>query len=485
MSAEVSVEALSSQPSSSQGQGSIIPLEISSLTASGDGVGHYQGRAVFIPNSAPGDQLQVRLVRVKPSHATGLIVQIDEPSPSRVDPLCIVADKCGGCQWQHVSYAVQLAAKQQTAQDALERVGGLVLPVGEPILGSSDPYAYRNKATYPIQARDKGLKAGYYRLGSHQLINLNQCPIQDSSLDLFLREIKQDLQITGWSAYDEKRHKGSLRHLGLRVGRRSGEVLLTLVSRDPHLPGIEDWADQWLSRYPTLVGVCLNINPDKTNAIFGAETQVIAGRGALQETFGGHTVWVDSTSFFQVNTEQAEAFFTWIVEQMGLTGSETVVDAYCGIGTLSLLLAARARQVIGIESLPNAVRQARHNARFNHISNFSILEGSVEQELPTLPPADGVVLDPPRKGCDPLVLDTLLLRQPRQIVYISCHPATLARDLKILTGSGLYRLTQWRSADFFPQTPHVESVAFLTLVTDPSPALESELESESDEGDAE
>ncbi len=443
-------------------QGSIIPLTITALTGTGDGLGHHDNQVVFVPNTAPGDQIEVRLVRVKRSHATGILHSLVEPSPIRVDPACFVADKCGGCQWQQVDYDAQLLAKQQIAQDALQRLGGFDLPPAEPILGSEDTLHYRNKATYPIQGRaDGGLKAGYYRRGSHQLINLNQCPIQDVNLDPFLAEIKHDLQSTGWQPYDEKTHRGSLRHLALRVGRSSGEVLLTLVSRDLNLPNLEDWADRWMGRYSSLVGVCLNLNPEKTNAIFGAETQVIQGRSALRETFAGYTVWVDSTSFFQVNTEQAERFFDWIVAQMNLTGSETVVDAYCGIGTFSLLIAQKVKQVIGIESLPDAVRQARHNSRYNHTDNISFIEGSVENELPTIPPADIVVLDPPRKGCDVVVLETLLRRQPQQIVYISCHPATLARDLKILTATGEYTLTAWRAADFFPQTAHVECVAFL------------------------
>ncbi len=443
-------------------QGSIVPLTIESLTGTGDGLGHAAGQVVFVPNTAPGDQIEARLVRVKRGHATGILHRLVQPSPLRVDPLCIVADKCGGCQWQQVDYNAQLTAKQQIAQDALYRLGGFDLPPMAPILGTEDPFHYRNKSTYPIQKRPEGgIKAGYYRRGSHTLINLNQCPIQDQHLDPFLAQIKSDFEAAGWQPYVEAKHQGSLRHLGLRVGRRTGEVLLTLVSRDLNLPDLEDWADRWMERYPNLVGVCLNLNPHKTNAIFGAETQVIRGRSALQELFAGYTVWVDSTSFFQVNTDQAERFFSWIVAQMGLSGSETVVDAYCGIGTLSLLLAQQSKQVIGIESLPDAIRQARHNSRYNHISNIAFIEGSVEAELPTIPPSDGVVLDPPRKGCDPAVLETLLLRQPQHIVYISCHPATLARDLRILTDSGIYQLRGWRAADFFPQTAHVECVAFL------------------------
>lgn len=445
-------------------QGGSIPLTISDLTAQGDGLGQFQGRVVFVPNTVPGDQIRVRLVRVKPNYATGLLQELEQASPHRIRPACIVADKCGGCQWQHVDYDLQLQTKQQIVRDALERIGHLQLPPAEPILAAPQILRYRNKVTYPIDENGGRIRIGYFQQGSHRLINLNQCPVQDERLDVYLQEIKIDLQEAGWPTYDEGQHRGRLRHLGLRIGRRTGEVLLTLVSRDARLPELENWAERWMGRYPDLVGVCLNLNPHRTNAIFGAETLLVAGRSALQEQFAGHTIWIDSTSFFQINTEQAETFFTWIGSQLSLSGHETVVDAYCGIGTLSLLLAPRVSRVLGVESLPEAVAQARHNARVNQIDHARFFEGAVETVLPTLPPADVVILDPPRKGCDRSVLETLLLQHPHQIVYISCHPATLARDLEVLVGSGRYRLTQWRAADFFPQTGHVESVAFLTKI---------------------
>lgn len=449
-------------------QGELIPLAITDLTAQGEGLGHFQGRVVFVPNTAPGDQITARLVRVKPKYASGLLQEIHHPSPHRIQPACIVADKCGGCQWQHVDYELQLQTKQQIVRDALERIAHLSPPPAEPILAAPQSLRYRNKVTYPIAGNGDQIRIGYFQQGSHRLINLNQCPVQDERLDVYLQEIKLDLQKAGWPAYDERQHRGQLRHLGLRIGRRTGEVLLTLVCKGSNLPKLEIWAERWMQRYPDLVGVCLNLNPNRTNAIFGPETQLVAGRSAFQEQFDHKSIWIDSTSFFQINTEQAEAFFTWIVSQLSLTGQETLVDAYCGIGTLSLLLAPHVERLLGIESLLEAVEQARYNAQANQISNARFFHGSVESVLPTLPPGDVVVLDPPRKGCDRSVLDTLLLQQPRQIVYISCHPATLARDLEILMGAGHFRLEQWRAADFFPQTGHVESVAFLTNVRDHS-----------------
>lgn len=443
-------------------QGALIPLQITDLSHEGEGIGHYQDRVVFVPSTVPGDEVEIRLVQVKPRYAHGLVKQITQPSPHRIRPACIVADKCGGCQWQHVAYDLQLQIKHQLVQQSLERIGKLDLPAPEPILGAESSLRYRNKVTYPIDLGQEGqIRMGYYQLGTHQLINLNQCPVQDERLDVFLQQIKQDLQTAGWSVYNERNHTGSLRHLGLRIGRRTGEVLLTLVVHDPKLKGLPEWGQRWLDRYPNLVGVCLNINPKRTNAIFGPDTQVVAGRESLREEFAGFSLWIDSTSFFQIYTEQAERLFLWIVSQLDLKGDERVMDAYCGIGTLSLPMSQQVRHVIGIESHPAAVRQARQSAQSNQIQNADFVCGKVETTLPSLPPADIVLLDPPRRGCDRAVLDTLLLRQPQRIVYISCHAATLARDLQILTAGGHYKVRQWRAADFFPQTVHVETVVFL------------------------
>ncbi len=451
-------------------QGERVQLKISTLTSQGDGLGHIDNRVVFVPNTVPGDEIETRLVRVKRTQAHGVLEHLLQPSSRRVRPACIVADKCGGCQWQPVDYGLQLEIKQQSVLDALERVGQLAVPQPIPILAAPSQLRYRNKVTYPVQQRQDGtIKIGYYQRGSHHLINLNQCPVQDERLDPVLQGIKQDLETAGWSAYDETHHQGLIRHLSLRIGRRTGELLLTLVATEAQLPQLTSWAKYWHDRYGTddapVVGVCLNINPAKTNAIFGPDTQTIVGRPYLQETFAGLKLQIDSTSFFQVYTEQAESFFEWILQQLNLTGSEIVIDAYCGLGTLALMMAPRVQWVFGIESLLAAVEQADANAYLNQIRNIEFRCGVVEAVLPTLPSSDLVILDPPRKGCDSGVLQALLYRLPAAIVYISCHPATLARDLKQLLKSGHYTLTQWRTADFFPQTSHVETVAFLHRLT--------------------
>ncbi|HEY9639594.1 MAG TPA: 23S rRNA (uracil(1939)-C(5))-methyltransferase RlmD [Coleofasciculaceae cyanobacterium] len=443
-------------------QGQLLEVTIADLSNTGDGVGRWEGRVIFVPDTVPGDRILVRLVRVKPQFAYGKLHELLEASPHRVRPSCIVADKCGGCQWQHVDYSYQLEAKRSLVIQDLQRIGGFEQPPVDPMLAVAAPLGYRNKATYPMArvTATGQVQAGYYQKGSHNLINLNQCPIQDVRLNPLLAEVKQDIQKRDWGIYDETKHRGKIRHLGLRIGRRTGEILLTLVVKEGNLQGLEEQAQEWMNRYPELVGVCLNINGDRTNAIFGAETVCVAGQSYLEEEFAGLKFQIQAHTFFQVNTEQAEAVLETIQTELNLQGHEVIVDAYCGVGTLTLPLAKQAKEAIAIEVQLEAVEQARRNAVLNGISNITFQIGKVESLLPQLPmQPDVVLIDPPRKGCDGSVIDTLLRILPQRIVYVSCNSATLARDLKLL--SSHYQLTRVQPADFFPQTAHVESVSFL------------------------
>ncbi|MBE9049059.1 23S rRNA (uracil(1939)-C(5))-methyltransferase RlmD [Nostocales cyanobacterium LEGE 11386] len=446
-------------------QGDLIEVTIADLSDTGDGVGRFEELVVFVPDTVPGDRAIVRLVHVKPKYAHGKLQQLLQPSPHRIRPSCIVADKCGGCQWQHIDYEYQLLAKQNQVIQALQRIGGFVNPPVDPVLTTASPLGYRNKATYPLSVSATGqVQAGYYQKGSHQLVNLNQCPVQDPRLNPLLAEVKQDIQQRGWQIYNEQRHQGQIRHLGLRIGRRTGEMLLTLVVKDWHLPGIEDQAQEWLQRYPQLVGVSLNRNSDRTNAIFGSQTRCIAGFPYLREKFAGLVFQVRPDTFFQVHTETAEALLQEIQSELNLQGHELLVDAYCGIGTLTLPFAKQVRQATGLELQPEAVQQAILNAQHNEINNVTFQVGAVENLLPKMGIIpDVVLLDPPRKGCDRAVIDSLWQSKPPRIVYVSCKVATLARDLKLLCQDSRYKITRIQPADFFPQTAHVEVAAFLVL----------------------
>lgn len=444
-------------------QGQLVEVFINDLSDTGEGVGRWGERVVFVPDSVPGERALVRLVRVKPQYAHAKLHELLSVSPHRIRPSCIVADKCGGCQWQHIAYEYQLEAKQNQVIQALERIGGFNCPPVAPVMAAPSSLGYRNKATYPLGMSATGqMQAGYYQKGSHQLINLNQCPVQDSRLNPLLAQVKQDIQQRGWRVYEERRHKGQVRHLALRIGRRTGEMLLTMVVKDWDLPGIEAQAQEWLNRYPQLVGVSVNRNSERTNAIFGRKTRCIAGRAYLLEQFAGLEFQVRPDTFFQVYTESAEALLQVIMQQLNLQGNEVLVDAYCGIGTLTLPLAKALRFCVGLEVQPEAVEQAQLNAQRNGITNVTFQVGPVEKLLPQLEiTPDIVLLDPPRKGCDRVLIETLLQSSPRRIVYVSCKPATLARDLKLLCQDGKYRLTMVQPADFFPQTAHVECAAFL------------------------
>ncbi|MEL6224548.1 MAG: 23S rRNA (uracil(1939)-C(5))-methyltransferase RlmD [Cyanobacteria bacterium J06627_8] len=458
------------QPSSSPlwQQGTCIDLDIQDLSNRGDGVGRWGDRVVFVPDAVPGDRLRVRLVHTKPSYGHGKIQQILAPSRYRVRPTCIVADKCGGCQWQAVAYDQQLMAKHNEVRQALERIGQLPNPPVDAVL-AAEPLGYRNKSTYPFgRSPSTGqVQAGYYQKGSHKLVNLNQCPVQDERLNPLLADVKQDIQARGWSIYNEHRHQGRLRHLSLRIGRRTGEMLLTVVACEADWDGLTEQATEWLNRYPALVGVMLNLNSKQTNAIFGTETRCLVGQPYITERFANLTFQIGATTFFQVNTDQAERLLEVMLEELKLSGQEVLIDAYCGVGTLTLPLAEQVKEAIAIESYEPSVEQAQMNASINGIDNIMFHVGAVEEVLPILfeeglSPVDVVVLDPPRKGCTSRVLDALLTLQSSRLVYVSCNPATLARDLKILCTNGPYQLTRVQPVDLFPQTAHVECVAFLT-----------------------
>lgn len=450
-------------------QGQKITLTIDDLADSGDGVGRYENIAIFVPNSVPGDRLAVKLEFVKKNFANASIEKILTPSSDRIRPSCIVADKCGGCQWQSVSYPAQLRTKQNIVLQALQRIGGFSAELLEelisPIVGAADSLHYRNKVTYPLATgRDGNLKAGYYQKGSHKIVNLNQCPAQDERLDPMLAELKMDIHNQCWEIYDENNHTGLLRHLGLRIGRSTGEILITLVTRDWDVPNLMAFAQTWLERYDKVVGVILNCNPDKTNAIFGRETRCIAGKDYLLERFAGLTFRLRGDTFFQVYTEQAEKMLNLIEAELELEGTEILLDAYAGIGTIALPLAEQVKQAIAIEIQPQATAQGKLNAELNGIDNVVFHTGKVEELISTLNlKPDIVILDPPRKGCEPEVIKYLRENPPDRLVYVSCNPATQARDLKLLCEGSLYELTRIQPIDFFPQTSHVEAIAFLKV----------------------
>ena len=446
--------------------GLLIDVECRDLDRDGKGLAKWNNWVVVIPGLLPGEQARVQLLQRHRSRWFARLVELLEPSPHRRKPPCILASDCGGCTLQALEDWQQSLWKQQTLEQTMARVGG-VQALAHPVLDSpTRSIGYRNRALIPLRRDGHGpLRAGYYRARTHRIVNMNHCPVLDPRLDALVQPIKQDLDASGWPADHDLLANGGLRHLGLRLGHHTGEVLVTLISSRSKLPGLEELAERWLERWPQLKGVCLNLQPKRNNLILGRETYCIAGSDTISEQFCGLSLRLSSTTFFQINTPQAERIVTALADwlQANAPGG-SVIDAYCGIGTISLPLAQRGLTVTGVESHQQSVDQALISAMQNGLSHgCDFLAGDVLDLLePKLVGSDALVLDPPRRGVDPKVIEIILSRPPRLIAYLSCDPATQARDLKgLLAPNGPYQLDELQPVDFFPQTTHLESLALL------------------------
>ncbi|HSW09924.1 MAG TPA: 23S rRNA (uracil(1939)-C(5))-methyltransferase RlmD [Bacillota bacterium] len=449
--------------------GEAVELTITGLAVGGEGVGRYQGRVVFVPGSAPGDRVRARLTRVARNWARASLLELLQPGPDRRPPDCPLFGRCGGCQIQHLTPEAQLAFKRQVVADALARIGGL----GDvPVADCVPPPAwlgYRNKAQFPValvrDGRERRLAAGIYAPGTHALVEVVDCPIQHPVNNRVLRETVAVARDLGLTAYDEDAGTGTLRHILTRVGVRTGEAMLVLVTREAELPRARALVRELGRRLPELTCIAQNVNSRRTNIILGERTRVLAGKPVISERLGRFRFTLSPGSFFQVNSAQAEAMCRLAAEQAVPTPGGTVLEVYAGIGTISLFLAERAEMVLGVESHLPAVEDARRNAAANRVGNVRFLTGLAERVLPELTRSGlspgAVVLDPPRKGCAPSVLQAVADSRPMRVVYVSCDPATLARDLAILAGRG-YRIQSVVPLDMFPQTAHVEAVATLT-----------------------
>ena len=445
-------------------KGRTYELQIDRLGTSGEGVGRYDNFTVFVPNALPGETVSVIIEEVKNSYARGRIKQILHESVDRVAPLCELYEECGGCQLQHLSYEAQLRAKRAQVVDALTHIGKLSqIPVME-TLRAEEPWNYRNKMQFPIGRNSGKIVIGCFAQGSHRIINTENCHIQraeNNDLANAAREIAEQLHIP---VYNEDTHKGVLRHIVGRVGR-SNDLMAVIVTATKQLPRAKDFVRMMRERLPNLVSVHQNIQTYRNNVIMGRDTQLLWGRPTIIDSLGRLNFHISPRSFFQVNTRQAERLYEQALAYADLHGTETVIDAYCGTGTITLFLAQKARKVYGIEIVQPAILDARKNARDNHIKNAEFIVGDATAVMPALYKQgirpDVVVVDPPRAGCTETVLRTFANMKPQRIVYVSCNPATLARDLAILKELG-YLAQEVQPVDLFPQTSHVETVVLLT-----------------------
>ncbi|MGR3205559.1 23S rRNA (uracil(1939)-C(5))-methyltransferase RlmD [Bacillus glycinifermentans] len=438
------------------------------LTHEGAGVAKVDGFPVFVPNALPDEKAKIKVTRVKKGFAFGRLIDLKEESRFRTKAPCPIYKQCGGCQLQHINYEGQLLYKQKQVKDVLERIGKLDLSrvTVHPTLGMEDPWNYRNKAQVPVGTREGGLVAGFYQQRSHEIIDMNKCLIQQSENDRVVQAIKEICNRYGIKAYDEERHKGWLRHIMVRYGVATGEMMVVFITKTNDFPHKNAIMKEITASFPHVKSIVQNINPKKTNVIFGDETTVIWGEEYIYDTIGDIKFAISARSFYQVNPEQTKVLYDKALEYAELNGEETVIDAYCGIGTISLFLAKQAKKVYGVEIVPEAIEDAKRNAELNGIKNAEFEVGEAEVVIPKWYEegisADTLVVDPPRKGCDEALLRTILEMKPKRVVYVSCNPGTLARDLRVLEDGG-YVTLEVQPVDMFPHTAHVECVAVLEI----------------------
>jgi 23S rRNA (uracil1939-C5)-methyltransferase len=447
-------------------RGDVLDLTIDDLAFGGEGVGRVEGYVIFVRGVVPGDRVRARVVEARSRFGRAVIESLEASSPDRVEAPCAYFGRCGGCRLQHVSYTAQLAFKEKQVRDCLERIGGLGAFELRPILAAPDAYGYRNKMEFTVVRSDDGSPA----IGLHQadrydvVLDIERCLLQSETMNVLLDELRAQARARGLSVYDQDSGEGLLRFAILREGRRTGEAMVNIVAAAPDMVTLGPVAERLRARVPSVASVVLNVNAKKASVAVGSEEHLLLGRDHIRESLGGLTFQVSASSFFQTNTVQAERLFAVVEAACGLDGGETVMDLYSGTGAISLLLARRSRWVYGIEVSAAAVTDAVRNARENGIENCTFLPGEVRHVLPTLM-RDGVraqvvVADPPRAGFHPKALHALAALGPERLVYVSCNPSTLARDVGDLVRQG-YRLEWVQPVDMFPQTPHIEAVARL------------------------
>ena len=451
-------------------RGENLSLTIDDLAFGGEGVGRADGYVVFVPGGLPGDRLRVRLVQVRSRFGRGVIESIEEASPQRVPAPCPYFGRCGGCRLQHVAYDAQLAFKTKQIADALQRLGGLRDAPLRPIIGAEETFGYRNKMEFTVaRGRTEPLAVGLHEADRYDsVLDIDRCLLQSDRMNALLTEARAFFAERGLTVYEQETGEGLLRFLMLREGKQTGELMTNVVTSAPAVSELAPLAERLATRVPGTTSVVMNVNPKKASVAVGVEEHLLGGRDHIREGMGGLTFQVSANSFFQTNTRQAERLFELVIESTGLTGTETVFDLYSGTGAISLLLARRARWVYGIELVQAAVDDAGINAAANGVTNCTFLCGEVRFVLPSLigkgVTAEVVVADPPRAGFHPKALHALSTLGARRVVYVSCNPTTLARDLGELVRGG-YRLEWVQPVDMFPHTPHIEAVARLERVT--------------------
>lgn len=443
----------------------MVTVTIEDIGTNGEGIGKADGYTLFIKDAVIGDTAEVKVTKAKKNYGYARLMNILTPSPYRIQPVCKVARQCGGCQIQQLCYEKQLEFKQNKVKGNLERIGGVENLQMEPVKGMADPYHYRNKAQFPIGTDKEGnIITGFYAGRTHQIIPNTDCALGAEVNEGILQIILNFMNKNEVSAYNEETQKGLVRHVLIRYGKKTGEIMVCLVINGDKIPKSQELVDN-LREISGMTSITISINRENTNVIMGKDVRVLWGQGYITDYIGNVKYQISPLSFYQVNPEQTEVLYSLALEFADLKGEETVWDLYCGIGTISLFLAQKAKQVYGVEIVPQAIEDARHNAEINGIKNVGFYVGKAEEVLPEKYKneqirADVIVVDPPRKGCEESVLDTMVEMKPDRIVYVSCDSATLARDVKYLGERG-YEVVKVQVVDQFPHTVHVETVVLL------------------------
>ncbi|HZK28497.1 MAG TPA: 23S rRNA (uracil(1939)-C(5))-methyltransferase RlmD [Thermoclostridium sp.] len=443
----------------------IFEIDITGMTHEAMGVGKVEGMAIFVQGAIKGERVVAKIIKVAKNYAVARVEKWIRKSSERREPFCHVYKRCGGCSLQHMTYDMQLMFKHGVVTDNLERIGGFRGINVNRVIGMDNPMNYRNKAQYPVGMDDNGPISGFYARRTHTIIDSDSCGIQHASSEKTKNAIMDIIKELKIPVYDEDNRTGILRHIVTRISYSTGDIMLILVVTDVKILKLDELVQSIKNRIPAVKSIVLNINKRTDNVILGDKVKTIYGTDTLIDNIGGLTFHIPPLSFYQVNPLQTEILYNKAVEFAQLSDSETVFDLYCGIGTISLFLAKRAKKVIGVEVVPEAVEAAQYNAKINNITNVEFFCGAVEEVVPSLYKksitADVVVVDPPRKGCDATLLETMVRMQPKRIVYVSCNPSTLARDLKYLAANG-YDIKEVQPVDLFPWTEHVETVCLLT-----------------------
>lgn len=438
-----------------------INLTIERLGIHGEGIGYWHGFTVFVDGPLPGEVVMACMTEVKKNFGRAKVIYTDNQSPARATPPCPLFGRCGGCQIMHLKYEEQLKMKQQMVTDAFERIGKFVNPPVSPCIPSPNPLEYRNKIQVPVKpGPDGNIRMGFYARSSHDLIDVEHCYIHCPLGEEVYKKLQELIKGSALTAYDWHTQQGELRHIVIKTAVNTGEVLVIFITHECEHSKLETIAKELMQACPSVKGVVQNINTAPKNTVFGPEFRQIAGEAQITEELCSLKFKISASSFFQVNPAQAEQLYNHAIESCGLTGNERVLDAFCGVGTLSLISSKKAKEVIGIEVVPEAIEDAKENARLNNIENVKFICDTAESKINNIGDIDVVILNPPRKGCEPELISTLCKKRPGTIVYISCDPATLARDTALLCGQG-YEIKTIQPFDMFPQTAHVETVVKL------------------------